>query len=375
MGLGSPLPEAWPIRQGFILSTTANTQDQPAIAFDGTNHLVAWTDRRNGGADIFATRVNASGQALDPGGIAVSTAAGDQASPTIAFDGANYLVAWEDSRGDTSDIYGTRVTTGGAVVDTGGLGLGTTTGTERLPSISFDGTRYLVAWQVEPAAAAATDIAGTRVDTAGAILDPTPIAISNAADSQLAPAVAYDGSAFLVAWTDLRDPSYAQIRVTAVQGTGAVTDPDGVLIPGAAHPQDRVAIASDGTASLVVWSDVRFGAPDIYGARVQGGAVLDPSPILIAAAAGGQRAPSVAYNGSYLVAWRDERSRSSDIHANRVGKDGKTKDGTAGFIVAAGAGNEDNPAVARGPGDKWALSYQGTYIGGSDISAVTVSPK
>jgi hypothetical protein len=56
---------------------------------------------------------------LDTSGIAISTAAHYQLFPAVAFDGRDFLVAWQDERNgpDTSDIYGARATTGGTVLD------------------------------------------------------------------------------------------------------------------------------------------------------------------------------------------------------------------------------------------------------------------
>ncbi|MCX8015396.1 MAG: hypothetical protein N2748_05185, partial [candidate division WOR-3 bacterium] len=54
---------------------------------------------------------------LDPAGIAISTASYGQYSPSVAFDGTNYLVVWEDRTGDFSDIYGARVSQAGQVID------------------------------------------------------------------------------------------------------------------------------------------------------------------------------------------------------------------------------------------------------------------
>ena len=58
------------------------------------------------------------GDVLDPGAIPISTAQSGswlaKRTPTVAFDGTNYLVAWEAFGGTfIRDIYGSRVSPGG----------------------------------------------------------------------------------------------------------------------------------------------------------------------------------------------------------------------------------------------------------------------
>jgi hypothetical protein len=81
---------------------------------------------------------------LDGGGLAISTAANSQYSPALAFDGVNYLVAWEDYRSGTNyDIYGARVSPAGSVFEPFALA---TSGTdERSPAVARAGAGRVVA--------------------------------------------------------------------------------------------------------------------------------------------------------------------------------------------------------------------------------------
>src|SRR5207244_8796066 len=102
---------------------------------DGANYLVAWQDGRSDTSDIYGARVSAGGTVLDPGGIDLSTATDYQESPTIAFDGTNYVVAWEDYRSGTNyDIYGTRVSPDGTPLDGEGVPIATSPTPETAPA-------------------------------------------------------------------------------------------------------------------------------------------------------------------------------------------------------------------------------------------------
>lgn len=259
------------------ISTAPNAQGLPAIEFDGTNYLVTWQDERSGGPVIFGARVTPSGNVLDPGGIPISGSVGGL-GPALAFDGTNYLVAWYGAASNNSYIYGARVSRGGAVLDPGGIPISVGSQIRRLPSIAFDATNYLVAWEYDFGQA---DIYAARVTTAGTVLDANDVMISDAPGDQRRPKVAFTGFDHLVTWDDARSGN-ADIYGARVTPGGAVLDPAGRQITAEQSQQSRPAVTSAWANNLVVWEDSRLGNRKIYGARVSPtGIVLDPSGILI----------------------------------------------------------------------------------------------
>jgi hypothetical protein len=274
---------------------------------------------------------------LDPGILNITTLAGAtnlESHPSIAFDGTNYLVVWDDSRNgaSNSDIFGTRVSPAGTVLDgtATGIPISTAATNQSLPALAFDGTNYLVVWQDLRNGASNTDIFGTRVSPAGAVLDgaSTGFPISTATNAQFQPELAYNGTNYLVTWADQR------------------TDP----------------------------------SIDIFGTRVSPAAtVLDglTTGIPISTAPQEQSGQSVAFNGVFLVVWRDRRSgQGFDLYGARVANNGTVTD-ASGFVVSAKPPNETGGAVITGPGDDW-TSFYSRFEAVSNVTQIfsrAVSPK
>jgi phosphoribosylformylglycinamidine (FGAM) synthase PurS component len=138
---------------------------------------VAWTDARSGfDYDIYGARVTPQGTVLDPSGIAISTAAGYQwFFLAVAFDDADLLVVWTDRRSmDHYDIYGARVTPQGTVLDPEGIAISIAVGDQAYPAVAFDGTNSLVVWE-DWRSGDTSDIHGARVSPAGVVFDSGPV--------------------------------------------------------------------------------------------------------------------------------------------------------------------------------------------------------
>jgi len=101
---------------GVVVSAADNDQVDPCVASDGAGGvIVAWRDTRWAGWDIYAQRIDASGAAKwTANGIEVCTQAASQSQPVIASDGSGgAVIAWYETRSGESDIYAQRVNASG----------------------------------------------------------------------------------------------------------------------------------------------------------------------------------------------------------------------------------------------------------------------
>jgi hypothetical protein len=332
---------------------SAGEHYSPAVAFDGTNYLVVWTDSRPAGYDIYGARVSQAGTVLDPGGFAISTAPASQEVPALAFDGTNFLVTWTDNRSGSGwpDVYGARVSRAGTVLDPDGIPISTASFGQGGTALAFDGTNYLVTWSDSRSGTGSADLYGARVSPAGAVLDPAGFAISTAPNSQQVESLAFDETNFVIAWEDWRSGS-PDIYGARVSPAGSVLDPSGIPISTRVAYERLPEVAFDGTNCLVIWSDQHSGGSDIYGARVSGtGTVLDPDGFAISTAPGEQSWPALAFdNTNYLASWDDGRMGPYRVFGARVTPVDQVLD-PAGIPISTSPGQAGSSALAFGGTD------------------------
>ncbi len=337
---------------GLPLATTTLHQTEAAIASNEDNYLVVWTETTPSAMHIYGTRVSLQGGVLDTSGLLIGTALRERGSPAVASNGQDYLVSWSDFRDVNWDIYGARVLGSGpsasAVLDSGGFAISTDEAVQNEPAVASHGSDYLVIWR--QAVEERGDLYGARVTSTGGVLDTSGIAIATNPVEHYSPKVASNTSNYLVVWAEEHEGTTSWDIVGArVSLEGVLVDPGGFLISDASMEQYAPSVASDGSGYFVAWADYRSGNTDIYGARVtDGGVVLDPLGIAICTELEHQYAPAVAFDGtSYVTAWADYRGDTLwDIYATQVSSAGgvATPDG---FQVAWNV-RETEPALSLG---------------------------
>ncbi len=342
---------------GVRVTNAVDSQYEAAIASNGTDSLVTWRDERAGFFvdDIYGARISSAGAVLNPGGIQIGSAANTQFEPAVAWNGTNYLVAWADDRAGTGyyDIYGTQVSSTGTVSSVSGTAISTASREQYAPAITSNGSDFYVAWH-DHRSNVTYDLYGTRVSSAGSVLTPTGTAISTAALDQWNPAVAWNGTNYVVLWqvVDLSQQLSLQgdVYTARVSDLGVVLDAGGVVVSNAEYGQTVPAVASNGTDSFATWMDFRNLHFDIVGSRITNtGSAQDPLGILVTTGLAPQVAPAVASNGTdSLVAWQDYRSGqpTADIYAARIAADGTILDPEGIAISTVAGSDETSPAVA-----------------------------
>jgi hypothetical protein len=186
----------------FPICNRADAQFSPSVVFNGENYIVTWTDRRYTGMYFWATaaRVTSTGAVLDTG---YCIGAGDNHSefyPNTAYDGTRCFTVWYNSYYEPFGIFGRFVNTSALPEDTV-ITIGSTqTYLYNYPKVEFGANEYFVVWADRRTSGSDYDIFGQLVSPDGQMLGGR-ITIANGDTEQKRPDVSFDGSRYLVVWT------------------------------------------------------------------------------------------------------------------------------------------------------------------------------
>ncbi|MBK6939648.1 MAG: hypothetical protein IPH13_05465 [Planctomycetes bacterium] len=301
-----------------LVLPSAGNQDEPAIAFGPGTSLVVWEDDRSslvdtvfggqasgsavpGNFDICGVILDANGQPTTPAPFVVNGDSWDQLDPRVAWNGTNYLVVFKNTK-PTQFFY-------------------------------------------------SAGIYGVRVSPSGVVLDTTPIKIDDDDNyDEMFPAVASQGSDWLVSWTDL-NVSVTAIRGAVVSATGVVSSSQ-ILVNGASgQVPTQVELAASGNRYLMVYAlnyggQVRGRLFDVTGAAVGSVFTID---------SGFGRQPAVAGNGvDFFVSWLS----GSFARGTLVGTNGAVAV-PGGLDLGPSAGGANGETGVGWDGVNWTIAFDG----------------
>jgi hypothetical protein len=243
----------------YHVSTAANIQDFPAVAAGSNGQfLVAWADYRNVASlsiDVYSARVSSTGTVLDKNGVRLSygVADTDEYTPDVAWNGSDYMTVWEAIPSAGYQIQYDLRTTAGARAAHGTVTSRDTSGALYNPAIASDGTTFVVVYEDDRGSSLA-DITGVRYDPSNGLGD--EFLVSSAPNDQTHPFIAYSGD-YLVTWEDQRendtDNGNTQIYGTRITPNGTVTNPDGFLLTHYNPYAYRPAVAPGAKAQQFGW--------------------------------------------------------------------------------------------------------------------------
>jgi hypothetical protein len=378
VALAAPLAAAQaPIPQGgelVLSSQTTRLDGTPAVALDASGaFIVAWGAQgvpSGTGSWILGRRFDAQGIPAGPEFAVNSTFTANVSLPSLAAGaGGQFVVVWQESSpyGASSTVKGRRLGSDGTPLGSE-FPLSSAPGNAGAPSAAGrPGGDYLVVWQA--ADGALSGVIGRRFDSAGTALGPEFVVNTTTAGNQGSPAVAADGTGFVVAWSasagqsgvfgrrfDTAGSPQGPEQPLAAAGTAPASARDGrgrfaaAWLAGAvvarrfeadATPAGpEVALSAPGTALLgwprlagetsgqflAAWDETTAVGPlpeeqvaAVLGRSFDGSGLLGPPFAVSTYTAGLARQPAVAVaaGGRALVVWSDLRGSLSGLSARR----------------------------------------------------------
>ena len=323
------------------MTTASFASANPTLVWNGTDYGMFYKDSRNGGQELFFSRVSAVGAKIGSDLNVLPFAQSN--NPRAVWTGSEYGVVWEDG----GFVGFRRFDRNGAAIG-GEVILGATSPGAFTPDIAWTGKEYGLVWAqyvVTP------EIFFTRLAPDATVLM-NPVQISNGQNPQ-DPKISWNGTHYGVVWQGFSSTQTIYFRRVAPldvkNGTILELTPAGA---GSFNP----AIAAGGTDWGVAFADYRNGFDsEIYFIRVNAAGSKVGTDTRVTNATGASAAPSIAWSGSeWAVTCEDYRSGDSEQWFGRVTAAG-AKIGTD-FRVTNATGTSQYGSLVWA-GGKYALAY------------------
>ena len=355
----SPTNTATPNRP---LSVAAPRQLRPALATNGSGYMLVYHSSTASEVRVLAQPLDAQGDPIGTGPIQLDSGSptNGPGSPSVAWNGAVYMVAW----GNPAGVVAQRLQPNGTKVDPAPfVVMSPAFGPANVAALGSDFlvTGLKMGFNIQyifPVAA--------RVSGAGAVLDATPLVLGNSFVSRR-PAVVALGTRWLVAWirNATHDDPYALTMGAFIPPVGAPTGEfqiHGPFSTAGGNGIFEMDMASNGSAALMVQpQELTSGVEtDLLSRFIQADGTVSAMTNLTPWA-GNQYRPRIAWDGTnFIVVYQEQKNRlalwtldqldaRSDLYGMRISTSGIKVD-PQGFVFSAQPTGETDPNITASNG-------------------------
>jgi len=335
---------------GIVVSAAPFSQSKPEMVSDGVGGaIIVWTDNRYGINDVYAQRIDSSGNILwAENGVPVAEGSSGQSDlKIISDDNHGIIVTWirKASSGPGAHIYAQRMDGNGNLLWDQAAPVSTRFISQNKPTIASDGDGgAYIAWAHYTQSN--YDIYAQRIDSNGvAYWQNNGIPIATGSTIQDAPMIVADGAgnAFL-AYSDYGSGSIPVLQVVVLKKSGSMAA--SFRATSTSGGQTNQHLSNIGTGLLgIAWEDRRVAGKMRSYAQIidtTGKKYWTANGVEISDRSGDQATPFIISDGDggVIVAWEDKTlgALQTDIYAQRISEDGSLLWSSAGVPVCT-AGN------------------------------------
>ena len=342
---------------GKAICTSTATQKSNNIASGGVDGsaIITWEDGRAGNYDIYAQKIDSSGNVLwGANGIVVCNKATNQKNPKIVSDNfGGAIIVWEDSANFYFDVYAQRINSLGVAQWTAnGVAVCIAPNQQQNPTLDIDGLGgAIITWQ-DKRSNVDYDIYAQQINSSGVFgWANNGIVICNAVNVQSNPKIEPDGNnGAIIGWVDKRNAIDYNIYSQRVNSAGAIQwTSNGVQVCGATNNQSALEMKYIGTAGTVYsWKDERVSFNQIYAQLLDlsGTPLLTTDGIQLSSGLKSINPNSIQDGaGGAIIAWQDSTTLGWDIKTQKLNSAGAIQWLIGGVTVSNAS--DDQTAVTQ----------------------------
>jgi hypothetical protein len=228
------------------------------IVWTGNIFGTAWEDRRDDDYEIYFNRIDKTGKKLAPD-LRVSNAPGFSLHPTMVWNGAEFMLAWDDRRNGPDDyrIYGQRIDVDGNLLGSNLDLTGPNSGAES-PKIAKGEKTIAITYNSVKGSAKSVSLRIFAPDFSS----PGPI-ITLSSDHAVDPSIIWNKDRYVVAYGKRPKKPGDAIWGATIQEDGTVLIADKKLTSGASFARTQWLLPL-GDRFLLVWADDHDGNYELY---------------------------------------------------------------------------------------------------------------